>query len=125
MKKIIIALTIFFVTSMIFAEKKDVKADKKSDTVTFSKEKLINYTIELEEHFKMNTGAPFQFYLKKDDKEILKKVKLEEFEKKSETLYKFSSDIGEKKFKYFFVACKYKDGKQIACKTFRKEKNID
>ena len=110
------------------AEEKKPAADAKpiEAKVTFEKKADgVHYTIAIEPPFKMNKQAPFKFELRKSEQELLKKVELTEFKKddKNEN-YHYLSTTGEKRFNYWFIACKYKGDEVIACKTFTAKQDI-
>jgi hypothetical protein len=110
--------------TLTFAICLSAKDKKQEATVTFSKtEKGVDYRIDLIPSFKINKDAPFKFELKKGDGSILKKVALKEFSNKEKS-FSYKSELGEKKLKYWFIACRYKGKEVVACKTFTGSKEI-
>lgn len=110
------------------AEEKKPAADKKAAEATVSVEKKADgtaYTITIQPPFKINREAPFKFELRKNEQELIRKVDLAEFKKdeKSE-IYQYFSTAGEKRFHYWFIACKYKGDEVIACKTFTAKQDL-
>jgi len=81
-------------------------------------DKNVEYTVKFAKDFKLNKDAPFKFFLRDKDGKDIKKVAWNDFKKGKDGKYRYLSKKGEKKTYYWFVACKYIDGKVIACKTF-------
>ncbi len=98
---------------------------EKGAVVKFKKEGgKVTYSITIKESFKKNKEAPFKFELKKGGN-ILKKVAWNEFIEKPENSFSFSSESGEDNINYWFIVCKYKDGKQINCQTITLKETIN
>ncbi len=111
MKKLFMCALFFTFASALFA------AEKEAD-VSFAKEGgKVEYKLTVRKPFKINTKAPFKFNLKKKDT-VVRKVAFKEFSSSKEGVYLYNSTEGESHMHYWFIACKYKDGKQVACKTF-------
>jgi len=120
MRKLAILLSIVVLTLVLFASSKEKEAK-----VEWKKVKSgVEYTVSFVPDFKLNKDAPFKFFLKDKDGKDIEKVAWQNFEKGKDGKYRYVSKIGEKKTYYWFVACKYADGKVIACKTFSEKFEI-
>lgn len=114
MRKLAILLSVVALTLILFASSKEKEA-----TVEWKKIKSgVEYTVSFVPDFKLNMSAPFKFFLNDAEGKEMAKVKWGDFKKGKDGKYRYLSEKGEKKTFYWFVACKYADGKIIACKTF-------
>ncbi|HOW50588.1 MAG TPA: hypothetical protein PLV42_00940 [bacterium] len=127
MRYLLLPLLLLSLTVTAAEEKKPTADAKPTEAkVTFEKKADgVLYTIAIDPPFKMNRQAPFKFELRKSEQELIKKVELAEFKKdeKNET-YQYTSTTGEKRFHYWFIACKYKGDEVVACKTFTAKQDI-
>jgi len=112
---ILIGITILFATSLNGKEAEVKWKKTKGD---------VEYTVKFASDFKLNKDAPFKFFLKDKDGKDIEKVAWHNFKKGKDKKYRYVSKIGENKTYYWFVACKYADGKVIACKTFSEKFEI-
>lgn len=120
MRKLAILLSVVTLTLILFASSKEKEAK-----VEWKKIKSgVEYTVSFVSDFKLNLDAPFKFFLKDSDGKEMVKVKWSDFKKGKDGKYRYVSEKGEKKTSYWFVACKYADGKVIACKTFSEKIEI-
>ncbi len=127
MRYLLLPLLLLSLTATAAEEKKPAADAKPAEAkVTFEKKGSgTAYTITIDAPFKMNKQAPFKFELRKNEQELIKKVELAEFKKdeKNET-YQYISTAGEKRFHYWFIACKYKGDEVVACKTFTAKQDL-
>jgi hypothetical protein len=112
---VLVGFTILFALSL---------SGKEAEVKWKKTDKSVEYTVSFAKDFKLNKDAPFKFFLKDKEENDIEKVAWHSFKKGKDGKYRYVSKKGEKKTNYWFVACKYADGKIIACKTFSEKFEI-
>lgn len=117
-------LTLIILLAVSFCIAGEEKKESEAIIAFVKKDKAVEYSIDIKEPFKMNLKAPFRFELLKGEKEVVKKVLLNDFKFNGKGHYSYTSNLEEKSLFYWFIACEHKNGEVVACKTFTGKKEI-
>lgn len=112
-------ISALFLFSVLSGDENKPVASPVNTAVSYLKaESGVTYSIDFDKEYKINSQAPFNFFLLDKQKKEVSKIGWDLFKKENELKFTFYSDKQEHFAKYWFVACRYVKNEIVSCKTF-------
>ncbi len=117
--RLIIFFLLIFSFPTVYAEKDETPSVNVNCNMT---KEDSSCKIAIKEPFALNNEAPFKFKLQNDKGDTVENITKSQFAGDGKHSFEYKTKTVAKHYSYWFVACKYEDGKVKACKTFKGEK---